>query len=566
MIHRFDFRSIFIVLVVLFIAMPLSAETLTAQSKITQVMIYPGSALVTRTASVSLNAGEHSIVFENILPAIDENSLTVSGKGTAQVKIFGAQIKTEYLKEVPNERVKELEKKIEVVSDQITSETNKLAILDQEREFLDSIKLFSGHQIPKDLVTTMPAVTDLENTMNFISTKLQEIEAKKETGRLAIRELNKHKEVLHNELNQLRGSMGKIRRSIMVDLECAQAGKLDLSFSYLVGGVYWQPLYDARVSMEKSEVELASLGAIKQNTGEDWTEVTLSLSTAKPSISGRMPYVSPWILEVYQPQPLHAKVAASPMLARRPEVQQFEAFDKLLETQEEEALGVGSTAPAQITYSQVAEAGISVVYKLPKKVTVKSDGTDHKVPISSQLLNADFEYSTYPRASAYAYLGSRVTNAKDLQLLAGRVNIFLEGDFMGTSSIDSVGPAEEFDLYLGVDENVKVKREEIEKKIDDVLIAGISSPNRTTTFKYKLTVENYKNKPIKVNLFEAMPVSGNERIKVKMAEPSLQPKKKDWKDRKGVWHWEVTLEPKAKQEIFYGFSVEHPRDMQVMGL
>jgi len=555
------FNFVIVSFVLILMATFVFAETLTLQSKISEVMIYPGSALVTRTASVSLSPGEHSVVFEDIIPAIDENSLTVSGEGTAQVKIFGAQIKTEYLKEAPDERVKELEKKIEAVNDQIAGETSKLAILDQEREFLNSVKLFSGQQIPKDLVTNMPPATELENTLNFLSTKLQTNEDKKESGRLAIRDLNKQKEVLQNELNQLRGSMGKMKRSIMVDVECSKAGSLDLSFSYLVGGVYWQPFYDARVSMEKSEVELASYGAIKQNTGEDWTDVNLALSTAKPNIGGRMPYVSPWVLEVYQPYRQEGKAAGKSMFAMKAAVQS-EAFrsDQIVET------GEPASAPAEVAYSQAAEKGISVVYKLPKKVTVKSDGTDHKVPISSQMLKVDFEYSTFPRASSYAYLGSRVTNAKDEQLLAGRVNIFLDGDFMGTSTIDNIGPNEEFDLYLGVDENVKVKREEIEKKSDDILIGNISSPNRTITFKHKLTIENYKNKPIKVNLFEALPVSQNERIKVKLGEPSLKPNDKDWKDRKGIWRWELKLEPQAKQEIFYGFSVEHPRDMQVMGL
>jgi len=533
------------------------AETLKSPSMISEVMIYPGSALVTRTASVSLSPGEHSVVFENIIPEIDENSLTVSGEGTAQVKIFGAQIKTEYLKESSNERVKELEAKIEGISDQIITETNKLAILDAERQFLDSVKLFSGQQIPKDLVTNMPAVTDLDNTLNFLSTKLQAIEDKKENGRLMIRDFNKQKMVLQNELNGLRGAMGKMKRSIMVDVECLKAGSLDLSFSYLVSGVYWQPIYDARVSMEKSGVELASFGAIKQSTGEDWTDVSLALSTAKPNIGGRMPYVSPWLLN-----PIEARTFGRQDKQSKGNIaMQFEAFGVTREGEKAALL-----APAEVAYSQVAEKGISVVYKLPKKTTVKSDGAEHKVPISSQMLKADFEYSTFPRASSYAYLGSRVTNAKDEQLLAGRVNIFLDGDFMGTSTIDNNGPNEEFVLYLGIDENVKVKREEIEKKSDDVLIGSISSPNRTITFKYKLTVENYKNKPIKVNLFEALPVSQNERIKVKLGEPSLKPNDKDWKDRKGIWRWELKLGPQAKQEVSYPFSVEHPRDMQVMGL
>jgi uncharacterized protein (TIGR02231 family) len=142
----------------------------------------------------------------------------------------------------------------------------------------------------------------------------------------------------------------------------------------------------------------------------------------------------------------------------------------------------------------------------------------------------------------------------------------LENEFVGKSSIDAISPGQDFDLYLGVDENVKVKREQLERKVDDTMLGGIQSPNRKTIFKYKLSVENFTAKSIAFKLFESMPVSSNDRIKVKIADVSLQPTAKDWKDRKGVWLWELKLAPKAKQEIYYTFIVEHPRDMNIGGL
>lgn len=293
-------------------------------------------------------------------------------------------------------------------------------------------------------------------------------------------------------------------------------------------------------------MELVSYGVVKQTTGEDWQDVEICLSTARPAVDGRMPYVSPWFLRPYQPTFMKEKKVVAP-----------EVYQRMAPEEE---------IRPDVEYAQVEEKGVAVVYKLSRKTTVKSDGSEHKLPVASQILKARFEYSTYPRASGFAYLGSRVTNAKDFQLLSGRVNIFLEGDFVGSSTIDNIGSGEEFDLYLGVDESVKVKREQIEKKVDDVLIARIPSPTKRTTFKYKLTVENYKSKKIIVKLFEAMPVSEDEQIKVKIEDVSLQPNQKDWQDRKGIWLWELELEPKTKQEIFYTLIIEHPRQMQVEGL
>jgi uncharacterized protein (TIGR02231 family) len=231
---------------------------------------------------------------------------------------------------------------------------------------------------------------------------------------------------------------------------------------------------------------------------------------------------------------------------------------------EEEIAGEGMVS--EVKYAIAVERGVAVSYQLPYKITVKADKSENKFSVSSQNLSAEFEYSTYPRVSPFAYLGSRVVNSKTLQLLAGRVNIFLEGDFVGTSHIDNIAPGEEFDLYLGIDENVKVKRELLEKKVDKTLIAGIPSRTKKTTFKYKLTVENYKSKKIKIKLFEAMAVSEDDRIKTKINEVSLEPDIKDWDDRKGIWLWELELEPQDKQEISYTFTVEHPRDMMVEGL
>ena len=526
-----------------------------ADSRLTEVMIYPDSALITRVASLKLNTGEQKIIFANIIPEIDENSLRVSGGGSAEIKILGAQVKKEFLEEMPAEKVKQLREEIQKLRDEQRKLEDTKKILSDEKEFLDSIRLFSKGQLPKELVTKMPTAKELEDILKFLDVKLKDNYAQVIDMELKIREIEKKIDVLNRELAQISGYQRKLKRSIVVDIEVLKLGNLDLKVSYLVRGASWEPLYDARANFEKSEVELVSYGIVRQSTGEDWQDVEISLSTAKPVIGGRMPYVEPWFLRPYQPPRVMETRAATAKMA--PSLQFDEAF---------EAREAGGIKKAEDKYATVEEKGIAVVYKLPKKATVKSDGSDHKLPVSSQVLSAKFEYSSYPRAVLNAYLGSRVTNAPNLQLLAGRVNIFLEGDFVGTSSIDNIGPGEEFDLYLGVDENVKVKREQIEKKVDETLIAGIPATIKRITFKYKLTVENYKSKKINVKLFEAMPVSQDDRIKVKIEKTSLEPKEKDWKDRKGVWLWELELEPKAKQEITFTLIIEQPREMLVEGL
>lgn len=539
---------------ILFVGINIYAAEVEVESEISEICVYTDSALINRVAHLELAMGTYKTVFSNIIPEVDENSLRVSAEGSAIIKLFGAQVKKEYLEEVPSERIKQFEEEIQRLEDEIAGMQNLKTVLIEKKKFLNSITLFSNEQIPQDLVTRMPPISDLENILNFLDTELKENYTQALDCEFEIRDLKNKVETLQRELSQISGVQEKLKRSIIVDLEVLKEGTADLKVSYLVKGASWNPIYDARANFETSEVELVSYGVIKQITGEDWLDVDCSLSTAKPRVGGSMPYVASWFLRPYQPEVVRDKMSVVPAPAY-----QTEAFKKEAGAFEEKVEG-------EIEFATAEEKGIAVVYTLPAKIAVKSDNSEHKFPISSQILPAVFEYSSYPRVSPFAYLGSRVTNSKGLQLLAGRVNIFLEGDFVGFSSIGNIAPSEEFDLYLGIDENVKVKRECLEKKVDETLIAGIPSRTKRTTYKYKLTVENYKSKKIKVKLYEAIPISEDERIKIKINEISLEPGVKDWEDRKGIWLWELELEPQQKQEIFYTFIVEHPRDMIVEGL
>jgi uncharacterized protein (TIGR02231 family) len=551
-------KKAIVLTVVAILALPLtviSAEEIEARSKIARVTVYPDSALLTREVSLKLNPGEYKVIFPDIIPVIDENSLRVSAAGNAAVKIFGAQLKTEYLETTPSEKIKELQDQIQKLEDDVTRQRDIQRLLQEEKGFLDSIRFFSNTQIPQELVTKMPAPSDLDGTLKFLDAKLRENAILVMESELKIRDLSNKLDALRKELNQISGGVRKLKKSIVVDLEVVKAQSVDLNVSYLVRNVRWQPIYDARADFAKSEVELISYGLVTQKTAEDWTGVEMSLSTARPSIGGNLPYVAAWFLRPFQPRAMEDRLMMKDKGAAMYQRMAFEG---------EEAMK--PPAVSTLMYSSPEEKGTAVVYKLVRKATVKADGSEHKLPISSQILKARFEYSTYPRAITLAYLGSRVKNSPELQLLGGRVNIFLDGDYVGTSNLNNIAPQEEFNLYLGSDENVKVKRELIEKKVVETLVAGIPSPNKHTTFKYKITVENYKSRKITMKLFEAMPVSEEKRIVVKINQVSQEPKKKDWEDRKGVWLWEFELEKGAKQEIVYSFTVEHPREMQVEGL
>ncbi len=542
-------------------------EELRTSSTITSVTVYPRSALITRRAKLVLQPGVYTVMFENIVPSFDSNSLSVKGEGSAVVKLFGARQKTEYLKEAADKRIKELEKKIEEIQNEIDHKNNIIGVLAEEKTFLKSIKLFSGEQLPKDLVTKVPSIEELNNLRQFLTNSFKEIENGKEKLMNEIRELNKEKKALKKQLNELRRSNTKKERLVAVDLECIKAGKLNLDISYVVRGVFWRPIYDARVFFAKQKLHLAAYAFVKQTTGEDWSNVTIKISTAKPSIGGKMPDLFPWYLRIYHPRPLRRKAFISNGLQVQKGWGGMQPRNAAIMNKEEDLAGKAVLNKATEVYAQLQMKGTALTYKITKPVTIKADGEEYRVPITVQRMPVLLEYAATPKLSPYAYLWAKVTNGKDNQILPGQVNVFLDENFVGTSQIaKAIGSKETFDLYLGIDEGIKVERRMLEKKSDDTIIGNIPSPTKTISYKYKLIAENHKSKEITLNFFDNIPVPKDDKIRVKNLRFSLKPTQQNYEDRQGVMKWVITLKPGEKKEIVVSFIVEHPRNIRIEGL
>ncbi len=537
------------------------ADTINTASKITTVMIYPGAAMITRSAEINLSTGDHTVFFDGIVPEINDNTLGVKGQGQAEVKIFGAAVKREFMAESTNERVKELQAQIEVLDDQLLAIAEKQKVLKKKQEYLDSLKFKAGEQLPKDIMTKMPAITDIEALEAYLARGYNLVYTAAEELRIKARDLDRQKKALEAKLQEITTNQQNVKRSIGVEVQCAKAGKITLMVSYLVGGVNWSPIYDARVGFEQAEAELALFGNIAQNTGEDWDAVALTISTSRPTIGGRMPDLQPWYVqqvEVYRKQ---AVTRAMVMEAAAP-MGNFSGDDGSLDKANEELQSDASTA-----YAQTESKGISVVFKITKPVDIKSDGAWHRVPITAMRLPILLEYATTPKYNTYAYLKSEVMNMQDAVLLPGAVNVYLDNDYVGSSAIDkAIGGKEKFDLYLGVDEGVTVKRKLLEQKSDDTLIGGIPSPNRIISFSYKITVENYKSKSIEVKVYDQIPVAQDDKIKIKNVKFNPEPTKKDVDDRPGIIRWGLSLKPGEKKDILIGYSVEYPRNLVISGL
>ncbi|MBI4358468.1 MAG: mucoidy inhibitor MuiA family protein [Candidatus Omnitrophica bacterium] len=565
---RFTFYRIFIIGVMTFVVSSdffsgkLLAETLEAPSKIADVTVFPDRALVTRRVQLDLAKGMHEVRIGSLPPTLEEDSLAAKGKGEAKVTLFGARLVTTQLEVPQPARIREIAEELKKLKDREQALKDRKAVLNEKREFLASIKAASTEQIGKEIVTQHPSIADVAELLNLLDRELSSVYLENEKADIELRDLGEQMDRLNREWNELSGGWRKAETAILVDLEAEEAGSFTLEVSYRLLGATWEPLYEARAHSEGTEIELTAYGLVKQNTGEDWQDVTLHLSTAKPSIAGRMPEIEPWFLKKWEPAYFQAK-AASLSIEEKSGMKRQALREAALNTM----MAPSTAAPveAEIAKATVEAKGPALFFTLPKSETVNSDWQPKKVAITSHALQAALAFEISPRLAPYAYLRAKVKNSSEGLLPRGKVQIFLDGSYVGSSFLKNVGPAEEFDLFLGIDERIKVERKELKAKVDVSVLPGLHGRIKTIQYEYLTKIENFRTSESEITLFDQTPISQHDEIKIEQVVFDPKPTEED-QEKPGIYRWKLKLAPRAKQEIKISYLVKHPVDFEISGL
>jgi uncharacterized protein (TIGR02231 family) len=324
-----------------------------------------------------------------------------------------------------------------------------------------------------------------------------------------------------------------------------------LEVSYVVQQTFWRPLYDIRVS-EDGVISLSYLAEVTQTSGEDWLGAALTLSTAKPGLGMLPPKLNPWYIDIVQPMLIRARAETT----RQPQAKQAAPMMAGAALSAEAA---DTFALEQVSTAEVKREGSTVSFAIGGGGNIPSDGNPHKITIFEHNYDGEMEYVAIPKLSSFAYLQAVVKNPADgVTLLPGKANIFRGNMFVGATQLANISPGQEFSLNLGIDEGIQIERDLAEREVDKRFISG----QKRTTYAYRLVLTNLLNKQVKLKLTEQLPTSRNEQIKVNLTRtnPSIQPKDL------GILAWEIFLEPHAKQEFYYQFTVSHPPEITPVGL
>lgn len=543
---------------------------------IKKVTVYPGQAKIARVVQLDLKAGDRSVLIDNLPLSLDVSSLRASAKGVDGITLLGFNHRDEHHTQSSRKNVAELEAEIrDFEQNDLQRIKDRIASFEEQKKLLSLITKGAGEQASDNVERGGLDVSQWEAAFRFIGDR--QLEAN-DSIRLAKAELlvsTNHHRNLNAQLSSIRTVRQWTTRVAQIDLHLETAGSVTVTLEYMISGAGWTPLYDARLSSDNSDVQLDYFAEVKQRTGEDWNDVELTLSTVVPSHTAGPAELDPWYLQVFAMAPVPVIDAFGNMKFEVSEQsKKREVFIRGGRAGEVayvvdgvpigDPLGGLGEAGAKLSFVSGMISTYATEYRVPRNETIPSSDQAVRTAIASLTLSGETELVCRPRLNEGVYRFVTITNNKETVLMPGRVAIFAESNFLGNTALTNVVvPGQEFELPFGLNNYIEVERKVHSENLSqkDSWLSGDSKVRRETEIEIKLT--NNGQQPVLVNLEEALPVSQDERVKIKIdrVKPDAE-----ILDNKELATWSLRLEPGTEQIVTFRYRIEHAPGLTIVGL
>ncbi|HEY9369409.1 mucoidy inhibitor MuiA family protein [Streptomyces sp.] len=311
---------------------------------------------------------------------------------------------------------------------------------------------------------------------------------------------------------------------VELTVQAAVSGPVELRLSHLTPCALWRPAY--RAVLDGDSLTLETDAMVWQRTGEDWSDVRLTLSTARSSLATDPPRL------VEDRLTLKDRSAAE----RR-------TVD--VELREEEIATLGPAAVLGLP--GLDDGGEARVLHSPGPVSVPGDGRAHRVPLSAFTTAASSEYACSPELSPLVTQVVRFDNLSGHALLAGPVDLVRGSGFSGRGTLDFTAPGAPCELAFGSSDDYRVTRHAEESR-DSAGITQRTVVTRTVRLHLSRFSAPGEQGERRVVLRERIPVSEVSAVEVRLDAKACSPAP-DALDAEGIARWDIPLPPGGRRTV-----------------
>ncbi len=549
-----------------------AAQVPETRGRIEGVTVYRGQALVTRVIEIPAGAGVRDIVVTDLPPAIEPASLHAEGE-TPGVGVRSVLFRTQPVGVDVRDEVRQADGRLEAIQQEIVATQRREALLGEHTAYINSLQGFVAPTATTELSKGVLNADTLTKLSDYIYKEREKIATSQLELQVKLKKLAGDLDLAQREKARLTAGTSRTVNQAVISVAAPEGKPATIRLRYLVDEATWSPSYAVRApggnESERKGVTLEYFASVSQMSGEDWSGVQMTLSTATPSLVAKAPSLSPMLVRLASVA--DAAGANKQWADKGYEQAQTELRQQLKKVEEVRnrvdmpaqwasnvgAMGSGGAVAGQAKDDEKlmlgAEAdralntlagdmqlldlvttrrlggrakepaavqpseGLAVTYSIAGMTTLQSRADRQLIQITSVQLPAEFTKIATPVLTEYVYDQASLTNTSSTLLLAGPVTAYSGGAFVGSGEIASVAAGQSFVVGLGIDSSLRTRRELIERT------ENVQGGNRIIEATYRLVVENFAGQACKVRVMDRIPRSADGQILVSLVSSTPEP-------------------------------------------
>jgi uncharacterized protein (TIGR02231 family) len=547
-------------------------------SRVAAVTVYPYGALVTREVEVPAGKGVVELTINPLPPTTVASSLF--SEGADGIRVLTTRFRTRTIQQDTRAEVRKLQDEIaqlalsrEKIQSDISAIQENLKMLGKMEGFM-AVTTIQGTE--KGMLNAEAAITlakhikesRLETARELVNLQ-QQVKANQEKSEAAQR-----------KLSETTGGTPRTERDAVIVVERTNDAVGKVRLSYLVDSASWRPQYKLRAGKDaKDPVQVEYLAALTQHTGEDWANVRIVLSTAQPMLNAAPPELQTLQVGVVHKGNVPARKADVAELEDQIRSLRAKAQKDFNERKPGTGIGLFNTAAAidqsfellnpalavERGCALAAREGPTVAYHIAPVLALPSRTEEQVLEVARIELAPEFYYKAVPLLTTHVYRLADLVNKSSHVLLPGEATMYIGSDFVGQMTLPLVAVGEQLTVGFGVDPQLQVKRQMIDKA------HTTQGGNQMLRYEYRTTVSNYKNEKVKLQVWDRLPKADTDAVTINLLKSvpavSTDPAYLRGPRTQNMLRWDVTVEPNATGEkalsIQYEFKLELDRNMTI---
>lgn len=525
----------------------LLADDIPLTSAVDAVTLYPQGATVTRAATFTAPAGRHELILTDLPKETPLAAIRVKVDGAVMGGVTARDDFVPPRDEDADAEIAAAEAEVERLENALRDGRSEVDAIRLEAQAAEARAAFLKGLGEGDAVAGMDAAALRGLAAMIGDDTLAALRAAHE-ARARAEAAQRDLVPLEDELERARQALRALvpenatRAMLAVAVRSDAPAEGRVTVTYAIPAAGWRPVYDLKLDREDGRLTIERGAFLHQDTGENWRDVDVTLSTLRPAERTTPSDIHPWPRRIFDPEDLMPK--------------------ELTRSEAEAGAAPEPAAGAALMADQATARfdGISVTYSYPDPVSVASGADRVRLALGTVETRADLVAQAVPLNDSTAFLVARVTNdSGELILPTDEAMFYLDGQFIGRKPLDLIPSGGEAELAFGPIDGLQLTRTVLERDEGDRGMIRRSNEMREEVL---VEVENLTGQSWPVRLLDRIPYSEQEDLEITW-EAAPQPDGQDVNGKRGVLEWEFDLPAGATNAIRLSHRLTWPDGMEL---